>query len=185
MLLSVISRKRKMKRILWMAGVVLCFFLPEILLAAGPEGNLYPTPTRLFHIARSVNRNLVCYDVRLSDGRLDTKEPMEVYWMNREEHEGQRGGLSFIQRKLAYGYDVVDKGDDSSVVTLTAYPARQLEIVRDGERYVCRTIIGGQPAVLQWLYVKASDWNPLAVEYVELHGQVIATGEEAVERVKR
>lgn len=185
MLLSVISRKRKMKRILWMAGVVLCFFLPEFLLAAEPEGNLYPTPTRLFHIARSVNRNLVCYDVRLSDGRLDTKEPMEVYWMNREEHEGQRGGLSFIQRKLAYGYDVVDKGDDSSVVTLTAYPARQLEIVRDGERYVCRTIIGGQQSILRWLYVKASDWNPLAVEYVELHGQVVATGEEAVERLKR
>ncbi len=175
-----------MKHYLSYLWTALCLLLlPGLLPAAEPEGNLYPTPTRLFHIARSVNRNLVCYDARLSDGRLDTSEPMAVYWMNREEHEGQRGGLSFIQRKLAYGYEVVVEGDDSSVITLTAYPARQLEIVRDGERYVCRTIIGGQLSVLQWLYVKASDWNPLGVEYVELHGRSVATGEETVERVKR
>ena len=30
----------------------------------------YPTPDRLFHIARSLNRNLVCYDANQANGKL-------------------------------------------------------------------------------------------------------------------
>ena len=35
---------------------------------AETEGNLYLTPQRVFHISRSINHNLVCYDVNLVDG---------------------------------------------------------------------------------------------------------------------
>ena len=48
----------------------------------------YPTPNRLFHIARSLNRNLVCYDANQANGKLDTKEPVKVYWLNREKEPG-------------------------------------------------------------------------------------------------
>ena len=40
------------------------------LYAIEPEGNLYLTPQRVFHISRSINHNLVCYDVNLVDGSL-------------------------------------------------------------------------------------------------------------------
>lgn len=59
----------------------------------------YPTPDRLFHIARSLNRNLVCYDANQTNGKLDTKEPIKVYWLNREMEPGKTNGLSFIQKK--------------------------------------------------------------------------------------
>lgn len=59
----------------------------------------YPTPDRLFHIARSLNRNLVCYDANQTNGKLDTKEPIKVYWLNREMEPGKTNGLSFIQKR--------------------------------------------------------------------------------------
>ena len=100
--------------------------------ASEPEENLYLTPQRLFHIARSINKNLVCYDANLVGGKLDTQKPLNVYWVNREEHMGEKNGLSFIQRKMAYGYKVVAEGNNTSTVTLTAYNGRKLEICQQG-----------------------------------------------------
>ena len=50
--------------------------------ATDPREDFYLTDERLFHIARSVNRNLVCYDAHLTDnGQLVTDEPINVYWV--------------------------------------------------------------------------------------------------------
>ena len=153
------------------------------LYAIEPEGNLYLTPQRVFHISRSINHNLVCYDVNLVDGKLDEDEPLNVYWVNREERMGEKNGLNFFQRKMAYGYKVVAKGKGSSTVTLTAYPARKIEVCRQGAGYACRTTINGKPAILQYMYVKVNDRNPLKVNYVELHGQTLSSKEEVTERI--
>ena len=87
-------------------SLVLCFMLwiPTMLQASSPEDDTYPTPERLFYIARSLNRNLVCYDANLKEGKLDLNTPVEVYWLNRTDRPGHTNGLNFIQRKLAYGY---------------------------------------------------------------------------------
>lgn len=167
---------------------LVCYILPLLftipgLKAAGPEDNLYLTPQRLFHISRSVNRNLVCYDVNLVNGKLDTRKPLNVYWVNREERMGEKEGLSFFQRKMAYGYKVVSEGNNSSTVTLTAYSKRRLEVCRQGTRYVCRTTINGKPAILNYLYVKTDEHNPLSVDYVELHGRTTDTKENVTERI--
>lgn len=172
-----------MKKILCTLALFVALCCPCTLYADQFEDDLYLTPERLFHIARSLNRNLVCYDVNLVEGKLDTHAPLNVYWLNREDRKGATNGLNFIQRKLAYGYKVVAEGGDNSTVTLTAYPARRLEICRMDGRYVCRTTIGGRPAILQFLYVKANEHNSLDVEYVELHGRTLDTQEEVVERI--
>lgn len=151
--------------------------------ASEPEENLYLTPQRLFHIARSINKNLVCYDANLVGGKLDTQKPLNVYWVNREEHMGEKNGLSFIQRKMAYGYKVVAEGNNTSTVTLTAYDGRKLEICQQGAHYVCRTTINGKPAVLKYLYVKVNDRNPLSVDYVELHGESVSSKKKVTERI--
>lgn len=148
-----------------------------------PQGNLYLTPQRLFHISRSINKNLVCYDANLVNGKLDTEKPLKVYWVNREERMGEKNGLSFFQRKMAYGYKVVAKGNGSSTVTLTAYSGRKLEICQQGSHYICRAVINGKPSVLKYLYVKVSDHNPLGVDYVELHGVTLSGNEEVTERI--
>lgn len=154
-----------------------CFCMAET------EGNLYLTPQRLFHIARSINRNLVCYDVNLVNGKLDMKKPLSVYWMNREERMGEKNGLNFFQRKMVYGYKVVAEGENSCTITLTAYSGKKFMICQQGGRYVCETTIDGKKAVLKYLYVKVSEHNPRGVDYVELHGETLSSKEEVVERI--
>lgn len=162
--------------------IILPFFHLQ---AEEQEGNTYKTEERLFHIARSANRNLVCYDINLKNGKLDTSNPLNVYWINREEHPGKKGGLSFIQRKLAYGYKLVSSHHGTCVCSLTAYPKRKLTIKQDGTEYVCLIKIQNEDAILKSLYVKANPKNPLSVEYVELRGISTKTHQMITERVKK
>lgn len=151
--------------------------------ATNPDENTYPTTGRLFHIARSANKNLVCYDINSPEGILDTQNPLNVYWVNREETPGKTNGLNMIQRKMAYGYKVLSQDDDSCDISLRAYPDRKLTISKRGDKYVCTTTINGQIAILQSLYVKAKASNPLSVEYVELHGIMPDTQQMVSERI--
>lgn len=151
--------------------------------ASDPKENTYPTPERLFHISRSANKNLVCYDINLKNGKLDTHNPLHVYWVNREEHPGKTDELSYFQKKMAYGYKLVSEGNDSSVITLTAYPAKQLTIRKLENNYICSVTINNRPSILRSLYVKANPKNPLSVEYVELQGVTLDTNETISETI--
>lgn len=148
------------------------------------QSNTYPTQERLFLIERSVNRNLVCYDVNLTDGKPNAKNPINVYWINREKEPGKKSSLNTIQRKLAYGYKVISQTGDSFEIVLTAHPAKKLIIKKIGKQYICTTFIGNQEAILQSLYVKTKEKNPLSVEYVELRGIDIDTETYITERVR-
>ncbi|MCD7935910.1 MAG: DUF4833 domain-containing protein [Tannerellaceae bacterium] len=160
---------------LWLCLVTPCFVF-------GQERGV-TSENRLFHIERSKNRNMVCYDVNVVDGKLDTKKPLEVYWVNQEEKPGQVNGLSAIEKRFAYGYKTVSRGDDYSEVTLTAYPGRVLMVKQHASGYICTVEIDGVPAILKKLYVQAKAGNSLSVEYVELFGIAIDSGEELSERV--
>lgn len=167
------------------------FFFMTLLLAAtyaladNPEDNTYPTNERLFYISRSLNRNLVCYDANLKDGKLDTHIPINAYWVNREEHPGETTALSYFQKKMAYGYKLLAEGDDCSEVSLTAYAGKTLKICLVDGKYVCTTTISGKAAILQSIYVKSSKSNPLSVEYVELRGISRDGGEPLTEKVSK
>ena len=120
-----------------------------------------------------------------SNGKLDTKEPIKVYWLNREMEPGKTNGLSFIQKKMAYGYKVVSITEHTCTITLTAYPEKKLTICREGDHFVCHVKIDNRQAILQSLYVKASPNNPLNVEYVELQGITTDTGVPVTEKVSK
>ena len=96
---------------------------------------------------------------------------------------GEKNGLNFFQRKMAYGYKVVAEGENSCTITLTAYSGKKFTICQRGKRYVCETTIGGKEAVLKYMYVKLSDRNSMKVDYVELHGETLSSREEVVERI--
>ena len=164
---------------------ILFFTLIATSYAGNPEENTYPTSERLFHIARSTNKNLVCYDVNLENGKLNTKTPLNVYWVNREERPGETNGLSYFQRKMAYGCKRVSELDYFSEGTLTAYSGKKLKICKQDSKYVCMTTIDNQPAILESLYVQTKSGSPLSVEYVELQGISTSTGAKVSERVKK
>lgn len=145
------------------------------------------TPERLFHIARSLNKNLVCYDAHLTNGILDNKEPVKVYWLNREENPGKTNGISFFQER-AYGYKVISKETketNNCKIALYAYPKKVLTICQRNGKYVCTVLINNKQSILQSLYVKAHPNNPLKVEYVELFGITIDSSEHVSERVSK
>ena len=164
---------------------LMLFFPSFALYADAPEGNTYETANRLFYIARSANKNLVCYDANIINGKLDTHKPLKVYWVNREERPGETNGLNYIQRKMAYGYKLVSGNEQRCICTLTAYPDRKLTITQQGSKCICTVTINNQQAILKSLYVKANPKNPLSVEYVELKGISLDTKEMVTERVKK
>ena len=64
----------------WLLSIVIMLFPFVASFAADPEEGTYPTVGRLFHIARSVNKNLVCYDVNLRMVSWIHMIPLNVYW---------------------------------------------------------------------------------------------------------
>ncbi|MDL2266184.1 DUF4833 domain-containing protein [Parabacteroides sp. OttesenSCG-928-G21] len=163
-------------------GRAALFTVSLILLFAG---NLFAQGNRLFHIERSKNKNLVCYDVNLANGVLNAKEPITVYWLNQEDKPGQTNGLSAIEKRFAYGYKVVSKGEDTCEVTLSAYSDRKLTIRKLNGKYISLITIDNQPAILQKLYVQAKGKNALTVEYVELFGITLDSGKAVSEKVSQ
>ena len=172
--------------------VILGIFLLSFCLFSGyaqqPEsGDLYLTETRLFHIERSKNRNIVCYDLNPSlSGKPDEKEPVNVYWVNRETNPGQQSELSSIQKKLAFGYTVVNKSDGAITIEINALKKRRVSIVQDEKaNYFCRMEINSQSAVLRKIYVKTLESNSMQVKYVDVSGNSLATGLPVTERIYR
>ena len=149
---------------------------------AGPDST-YTTSDRLFHIARSLNRNLVCYDANQTNAKLDSH--LLFPYSDTDKGTRKTNGLNYIQKKMAYGYKVVSMTEQTCTITLTAYPEKELTVCRDGNRFVCHVKINNRKAILQSLYVKASPNNPLHVEYVELQGVTVDTGTPVKEKVSK
>lgn len=175
----------KLKSFVVVSGmIVLMLFISAESHSQTVSDSLKMTPERLFHIARSLNRNLVCYDVNISQGVLDEKEPVTVYWLNREENFGKTNGISFFQQR-AYGYKIVSAGQDECKISLYAYPKKELTITKRNGKYVCTLMIENKKSILSSLYVKAHPSNPLKVEYVELYGTTIDGTQQVSERVSK
>ena len=172
-----------------MKYIVMCFFACFVcvsgfsLIILPDEDNTYNTEKRLFHIERSKNKNIVCYDLNANTTDvLDEKKPLSVYWINREEHPGQYGKLSYIQEKLAYGYTVKGKQNGKITIELNAAKNREITIEHNGREYVCLIDINRQPSVLKMIYIKTKTGNSLQVEYVDIHGLDLAVGMPVKER---
>lgn len=168
--------------------VIYMLILGSTVSIATPKNeNLYNSSSdnRLFHVERSKNKNIVCYDFnRTAVGELDKEDPLNVYWINREERPGERNGLSAIQQRLAYGYKVLAKSSSGVEIALNACKDRPMEIKKNGsQQYICLTTINNQLAILQKVYVKTKENNSLKVEYIELSGIVLASGMAVAERI--
>ncbi len=162
-----------------------CCIVPLYVSALEPLEASSLSDTRMFHIERSLNKNIVCYDFNLiNNGTLNSKEPIHVYWINREEHPGQRSEIKYFQQP-AFGYKVTNVSNNVILVRLNAVKSRPISIEKDETmRYICKTSINGQTATLQKIYVKTRDTNPLQVEYVEISGIVSKTGAVVTERIR-
>jgi phosphatidylglycerophosphate synthase len=158
------------------------------------KGNdpVFPVPTNIphmmFYMQRTPNINTIIYDLNLKDdGTLDDDEPVNIYWI-RYQDGGEKKGLSYIQRKFAYGLKSKSLGGGKYELHSVAYAKRSLYLMKPagGNDYHMYTKIGTTMAILNRIYLQiegGSFWVPNVV-YVELKGTDPATGKEVVERFK-
>ena len=143
------------------------------------------TTQPLFIIERSKNANVVHYDAQLAaDGKLDTKEPVIVYWILLAQG-GRRMELDWIQKMMAYGINLkLDPSANGCQMTIVAAPDQPIAVKKVGGVFRAEVIIAGRPAFLDKIYIDASD-DPtdVTVHYLELHGKDVSTGKQCFEKI--
>jgi hypothetical protein len=165
-----------MKKAMWWFAVL-------VLLAAPAAAQIKTSP--LFIIERSKNANVVHYDAQVTaDGKLDPKEPVIAYWVLLAK-DGRREKLSWVEKKKAYGFTVKpDPSADGYKMTLVAAPEKQITVKEEQDVVRAEAVIDGRPAVLQKLYINASDGlTGPKVHYIEVYGKDLQTGEERREKM--
>lgn len=140
-------------------------------------------PQRLFHIERNTNANIVVYDALVQgDGSLSEDDPIDVYWLRLAE-DGERKGLKWIERKMAYGVDVEEHGGNSLVCKMKADIGRLVAVEKVGEAYRALIEIDGRRTLLEKVFIFAKEGGGLpTVEYIELFGKNPETDEEMYEK---
>jgi hypothetical protein len=137
---------------------------------------------RLFFVSRNLNRNIIVYDVQLKNGELDMEKPLHVYWYNQEHNPVTTNELNFIQRKLAYGYTVEDRGENEVMVKLKAYKQRPVKVCKRNGEWVAIATINGKKCILTEIYAHCP--TKTSCDYMELHGKALNNGKVEKETVK-
>ena len=160
--------------------------LPACLLALAAARGAAAQCGSLFVVERSVNANVVVYEARRAPGGVvDPKRPVHGHWLMRAE-DGRREELNAIERRLAYGVDVLGTGAGGGVdIAIRALRERRIEVRTAEECPTARMPIGGRPSVLRRVFVQLARGGFFLprVAYVELHGEDAETGAPVEERI--
>ncbi|CCH51239.1 hypothetical protein BN8_00154 [Fibrisoma limi BUZ 3] len=171
--------------------LLIALLLQGILPVQAARGDSFPSPptstNRLFYIQRSKDANTIVYDANLTaDGKLDARKPIQVYWI-RYADRGQREDLSSVQWHMAYGYkhSPVPNASDAFDVTLNAFRKRPVIVAYRQGKPVAMTIINGQLACLQKVFVQVSPGSGLIpkIHYVDMFGIDPDKGQPVHERI--
>lgn len=139
----------------------------------------------LFFITRGKNGNIVQYDISRGESGNPTREPMVVaYWILES---GEERGLTWIQKKLAYGIVSQKKLDEETYeIALAAFKDRKITVRRIAGGYQAIAIINGRQAVLERIHVESTEsiLGLPRVLYVDLYGRDCDTDEPVRDRLQ-
>ena len=149
----------------------------------------FPRPPKteksLFFLQRNLNVNTIMYDLNVDRaGNIDTRNPLKVYW---RRYTGGRPGvveeITWLQEQFAFGYSADDKSDSEYAIKLVAYKDRIVHLKKVNGKWSAIMEIDGQPCKLSNIYVYADESVMMpAVQYVDLFGKTVSTGEAIYER---
>lgn len=129
-----------------------------------------PSNQTLFIIERNKNANAVYYDANIISGKISYDNPLDVYYIHYAT-DGNRCELNGIERKLAYGYKVIEKKEKSIIIQLVAYNKRNILLFQDIHNKTYAIInISGKDSYLKKIFVYAKPKLYTSVEYIELYG---------------
>jgi hypothetical protein len=129
---------------------------------------------------------VVHYDAVITlDGDLDPGEPIIAYWVMAAE-DGRREDLTSAERPRAFGFMIVRCRDSNSYhLRLVAQQQRDIDVRRKGNSVRAATLIAGRCAYVSKIYVKIHKLLGIPkIEFIEVIGSGIATGEPVCERVR-
>lgn len=163
--------------------VVLSSVLFFAAMAAASAASADESFVPLFVIERNVNGNVVHYDAKLKDGKLDPQQPVVVYWVMGED--GHRQELNFLEKLKAYGFTIrPDKQPDTFRMTLVSDKKKEIRVLRIGSAVRAEARIGNCEAYLQKIFIASKkSWLVSLPEYAEMIGNDMSTGAECRERV--
>ena len=144
-----------------------------------------PAQQSLFKIERSKNANIVQYDVRVeADGKLAKKKPVIAYWIRPGKEERIRS-LNWIQRTFAYGFKAkLNDSRDSVTLDLVADIGRLIQVNLVDGKYLASMSIDGIESTIDKLYIHSTGSGAsTSVEYIDLRGTGIDSGEAHYERI--
>ena len=168
----------KMKKIILASLVLVAVGWSSVVLAACPK--TYP----LFKIERSKNKNIVQYDICVSEkGDVVDPKPVIAYWVleNGEKHD-----LNFIQATLAYGIESQEKlGENKYRIVVVAMKDRKIMIEKSAAGYRAIVLISGKESILEKIYVESEErmLGLPKVNYVDLFGRNLQTDVAVQERI--
>jgi len=145
----------------------LCLALTGIALAQSSQP--------LFLIERTKNVNKLYYEANITKGgQIDAKNPVKAYWiMWAKDSTGKTTEpLSFIEKKMAYGYNVEpDPSGKHFNMTLKPFKERLIRISLQNGTVRAEMLINGQPSVFEKMYIYSKgDSKP---DSIKLYGTEI------------
>lgn len=157
--------------------------LSAAMVAAASAAAAGDTQVPLFVIERSLNSNVVHYDARLKDGKLDPQQPVVAYWVMGED--GRHQELNFLEKLKAYGFSIFpDKQAEVFRMTLVSDKKKEIRVIHSGSEVRAETQIGHCSAHLQKIFIESKkSWMVSLPEYAEMIGSDLRTGAECRERV--
>jgi len=141
-----------------------------------PQASAQDGLVPLFVIERSLNNNVVHYDAKLKDGKLDPLQPVVAYWVMGED---------LLERLKAYGFSIrPDKQAEAFRMTLVSDKKKEIRIFRSGAAVRAQAMIGACEAYLEKIFIASKkSWMVSLPEYAEMIGHDMLTGAECRERV--
>ena len=143
------------------------------------------TTQPLFLIERTKNTNKIYYEASITKGgAIDTKNPVKAFWIlwARDSTGKTTEPLSFIEKKLAYGYNVEpDPSGKRFNMTLKPFKERLIKIYLQDGVARAEMLINSQPSYFEKMYIYSKgDSKP---DSVKLYGTDVETGDSKCETV--
>ncbi|HYA90611.1 MAG TPA: DUF4833 domain-containing protein [Thermodesulfobacteriota bacterium] len=138
----------------------------------------------LFCIERSKNKNLVQYDIRLTENSdLPDQRPINVYWILEN---GRREELSPIEREYAYGIARQEKLDkDKFKVIVAGLKGLEIIVEKMDDSFRATVSINGRASILEKVYIRSEEklTGLPRVLYIDLFGRTREMGLPIKERI--
>jgi sterol desaturase/sphingolipid hydroxylase (fatty acid hydroxylase superfamily) len=181
------ERSPKITLLLKASILGLLLLLMVQLLAAQPT---LPSPklkNLLFFLQRTPDANTVVYQLNLTNGGLDSKQPIKAFWVRYEEN-GLIKELSAIEKKFAYGVKCRQMGNGAYEVRLVSYKKLPMYLLKPAADQPYRLYIKEEEKylLLKRVFVKVqggSYWFP-KVHYIDLFTVDSENGAEILKRIK-